>query len=258
MEPMTTSEAVRILGLRGPVDAADVKRAYRELARQHHPDRGGDVAVFQQVQAAYDALRTDLPSPGEGPADAAPAPSVADRWWESSTRWHEGPVDTAGVDWETTIPSSAPYPLSRDRLAVLLAETGEGPVAPLVARSRAPGSWLHAIIGWLQPDLLAELQVHPARDEGIEGHDVEVRLAFRSFKARRIINEAGLPQGWIKHRGSSSTTVRRSLHPSVTRQATAARTARLVAEMTEAAGWPLDDWYVVADGGSGPAQRDDR
>jgi DnaJ-class molecular chaperone len=34
----------------------EIKRAFRKLASQHHPDKGGDTAKFQQIQAAYDTL----------------------------------------------------------------------------------------------------------------------------------------------------------------------------------------------------------
>lgn len=34
----------------------EIKQAYRRLAAQHHPDRGGDTAMFQEVQAAYATL----------------------------------------------------------------------------------------------------------------------------------------------------------------------------------------------------------
>jgi DnaJ-class molecular chaperone len=34
----------------------EIKRAYRKLASQHHPDKGGDKAKFQDIQAAYDTL----------------------------------------------------------------------------------------------------------------------------------------------------------------------------------------------------------
>jgi DnaJ-class molecular chaperone len=34
----------------------EIKRAYRKLASQHHPDRGGDTATFQNIQTAYDVL----------------------------------------------------------------------------------------------------------------------------------------------------------------------------------------------------------
>jgi DnaJ-class molecular chaperone len=34
----------------------EIKKAYRKLAAQHHPDRGGDTARFQEIQQAYDVL----------------------------------------------------------------------------------------------------------------------------------------------------------------------------------------------------------
>jgi len=33
-----------------------IKRAYRKLASQHHPDKGGDKARFQEIQQAYATL----------------------------------------------------------------------------------------------------------------------------------------------------------------------------------------------------------
>jgi DnaJ-class molecular chaperone len=44
------------LGLSRTATADDIKRAYRRLASQHHPDKGGDTAKFQEIQAAYDVL----------------------------------------------------------------------------------------------------------------------------------------------------------------------------------------------------------
>ena len=34
----------------------EIKRSYRRLASQHHPDKGGNTAKFQEIQAAYDTL----------------------------------------------------------------------------------------------------------------------------------------------------------------------------------------------------------
>lgn len=48
--------ALGVLGLADPVDAAGIRRRYRELAMQYHPDRGGDTAQFQQLAAALRLL----------------------------------------------------------------------------------------------------------------------------------------------------------------------------------------------------------
>lgn len=44
------------LGVPKTATADEIKKAYRKLAGQHHPDKGGDKAKFQAVQSAYDTL----------------------------------------------------------------------------------------------------------------------------------------------------------------------------------------------------------
>ena len=51
------AEALAVLGLTDPVEAATNRRRYRQLAMQHHPDRGGDAARFRAVREALEILR---------------------------------------------------------------------------------------------------------------------------------------------------------------------------------------------------------
>lgn len=60
------------LGVPRTANADEIKRAYRRLASQHHPDKGGDTARFQEIQIAYETLsdpvkRQQHDNPGPGP-----------------------------------------------------------------------------------------------------------------------------------------------------------------------------------------------
>lgn len=44
------------LGVAKTATQDEIKKAFRKLASQHHPDKGGDTAKFQEIQAAYDTL----------------------------------------------------------------------------------------------------------------------------------------------------------------------------------------------------------
>jgi curved DNA-binding protein len=50
------NEHYETLGIPPNATQDEIKSAYRKLASKHHPDKGGDTATFQKVQAAYETL----------------------------------------------------------------------------------------------------------------------------------------------------------------------------------------------------------
>lgn len=54
--PDPRGEALTLLGLTPAASLAQIKRSFRRLAKTHHPDLGGDVAMFRRLDAAYRLL----------------------------------------------------------------------------------------------------------------------------------------------------------------------------------------------------------
>jgi len=46
----------QILGVSEGISQEDLKKTYRKLSKQHHPDRGGDENKFKEISEAYDTL----------------------------------------------------------------------------------------------------------------------------------------------------------------------------------------------------------
>jgi hypothetical protein len=77
----------RTLGLPRGAALPDVKRAYRRLAKLHHPDSAGPTALprFLAIQAAYDAI-TGLSAAGHAPQRPATARPTPPAWAADSER----------------------------------------------------------------------------------------------------------------------------------------------------------------------------
>jgi len=51
-----SSNFYSLLGVNKDADETSIKKAYRRLAMQHHPDKGGDAEKFKQINEAYETL----------------------------------------------------------------------------------------------------------------------------------------------------------------------------------------------------------
>ncbi|MBY4675107.1 DNA-J related domain-containing protein [Marinobacterium arenosum] len=55
--PDKRQAALACLQLPADADTQQIKQQYRRLAAQHHPDKGGDAALFIELREAYEMLR---------------------------------------------------------------------------------------------------------------------------------------------------------------------------------------------------------
>ena len=58
----TRVEALNVLGLPANADEAEIKMAYRDLAKIYHPDaeNGGNITIFNRINEAYDFAMNEV------------------------------------------------------------------------------------------------------------------------------------------------------------------------------------------------------
>jgi hypothetical protein len=119
----------RVLGVKHDASEAEIRRAYRALAKRHHPDGGqGSVARFLEIQAAYETLVGDgRPGAPDGPGGwggtARRSGAAWPRWRRSTgTRSSRPGTATGGNPRDDPRPGvdpARPWPTTGRRRATL-------------------------------------------------------------------------------------------------------------------------------------------
>lgn len=232
---MDRRTALVVLGLGERADVEDVKRNYRTLAHELHPDRGGDPAQFQLLHAAYALLRTELS--GADGTGTATGPKVA-RGRPSRDE------DAAGS--ERRLDGTVLDDAAQQVLDVLLS-TGRHR-----AVSRAPGAWTNRLATSLAEGGSSTLDVALRRERpGGVGADAtapvtaQVSITARSRAARRALSDLDLARldgaTWTRHRGDAASTLTTSLR-SGSVPAAAHRAVAATVHALDALDWPLPEW----------------
>ncbi|HTK45116.1 MAG TPA: J domain-containing protein, partial [Patescibacteria group bacterium] len=84
-QPQPLGDPYRVLGLEPGAPMAEVKRAYRRLAKAYHPDSAGEAALprFLAIHEAYERLVSGRSRTGAGPRTPRPAPPPSQEPWRA-------------------------------------------------------------------------------------------------------------------------------------------------------------------------------
>jgi hypothetical protein len=237
--------AHEILGLETGADLDQIKRRFRALAHDLHPDRGGDPRAFHDLQVAYRLLCRELEAP-DRPArprvargrPSRPAPDLAPT---SAPSLGDTPLQALTIDELREVLDDRRRVLDGELLARLLLS---GPAAAHLHRlvSRAPGARSNRLSGLLDSGLTSTLTLQA------EAAAVRIELSARGRGARRAVtglDVASLSRAtWTRRRGDAVTLVAGEIARSVRTEVGARLTVEAVTELLDALAWPLADWRL--------------
>lgn len=82
--------AYEILGVPFGASQEEIKKAFRALAKLHHPDLGGDAEVFKKITAAYAELTGKMSTPRQKESTYAGHATVVKPTWTGEVEWTGG------------------------------------------------------------------------------------------------------------------------------------------------------------------------
>jgi hypothetical protein len=222
--------ALVVLGLDDEADLARLKQRFRMLARDLHPDRGGDRAAFQDLHAAYEVLRSSLtesPAVPPAPRVARGRPSRSDDATRAAQRLDDRPLGVTAQEFARRL-------------------TSAGAARSL---SRAPGSRLNPLAASLALGSASVLAARLAPHRTPDGNcTVDIELTVRSRRARRALAALDLPAidgaSWARRRGDGSTVLSTQVGAADI-ELVARRTAAATVRMLDALDWPLEAWRAA-------------
>jgi hypothetical protein len=95
-----------ILGIKPDASADEIRAAFREKSKKHHPDLGGDDWAFRMVQHAYEMLRPRLSEPGGLADDLAGGSPMSSRKAEAPAGGDVGRASSGGFNQAEPTPNA--------------------------------------------------------------------------------------------------------------------------------------------------------
>ena len=225
---MDRREAQRLLGVGDDADLAVLKHRFRILARDLHPDRGGDPAAFRDVRLAFALLRDELAL-----ADGAARRPLVGRGRPSRT---DG---ASGAHRPTVSPLDPDVHVLGGRLAT---------ERSVRLSSRAPGSFLNRLAASLDAAATSSLHVTVAPDDAdVTPSAARIELTARTRAARRAVTGLDVTRlraaEWSRRRGDAIVLLHAAPRPRSEDGLTIELlTAAAVVELLGVLAWPLAQW----------------